>query len=59
GMPYKFITAATFRSFDDACNTIKAARSRLNWAQRYVNPGACKDFNEVLAIGYFEEQSIN
>ncbi|TKA69811.1 hypothetical protein B0A49_05860 [Cryomyces minteri] len=59
GMPYKFITAATFRSFDDACNTIKAARSRLNWAQRYVNPGVCKDFNEVLAIGYFEEQSIN
>lgn len=58
-MPYKFIAATESRSFDDACDAIKATRSRLNWAAKYVAKGDHKEFNEVLALGYFEKQAID
>jgi len=61
GMPYKFTGAASSHSFDDAPWAIKAARARLNWAAQQL-PFAGEDhieFNEVLALGYFENQAIN
>jgi hypothetical protein len=72
GMPYKFIAATASRSFKDAARPITATRSRLNWAASYLlshEPGAdsaavqtawkTREFNEVLALGYFEAQKIN
>ncbi|KAF1999059.1 hypothetical protein P154DRAFT_438020 [Amniculicola lignicola CBS 123094] len=67
GMPYKFIAATASKSFEGAARCITDTRSRLNWAARTIlgrqewerssnNPN---EFNEVLALGYFEEQKIN
>ena len=72
GMPYKFIAATVTRPFTGAARPIIATRSRLNWAASYLlsqKPGAdptavqtawkMREFNEVLALGYFEAQKIN
>lgn len=74
-MPYKFGAANINRnvSFDSspvAC--IPDARSRLNWAKEFVfamNRGQevegdgedsnAEQFNELLTLGYFEDQSID
>ncbi|KAH7366647.1 hypothetical protein BKA66DRAFT_536220 [Pyrenochaeta sp. MPI-SDFR-AT-0127] len=72
GMPYKFIAATASHSFEGAARPITATRSRLNWAAQLLLAQASgrraeemgaqwkeKDFNEVLALGYFEQQKIN
>ncbi|KAF1849111.1 uncharacterized protein K460DRAFT_330755 [Cucurbitaria berberidis CBS 394.84] len=72
GMPYKFIAATASQSFNDAARPITATRSRLNWAAKLLlalesNQSVDdiekgwkeKEFNEVLALGYFEQQKIN
>lgn len=62
GMPYKFIAATASHSFEGAARPITATRSRLNWAARHLLGPEHKDeeeFNEVLALGYFEAQKIN
>ncbi|KAK7515443.1 hypothetical protein IWZ03DRAFT_441940 [Phyllosticta citriasiana] len=59
GMPYKFIASTESRSFEDACKAIKDSRSRLNWAARQCVPGHGNEFNELLALGYFERQGID
>ncbi|KAK0645301.1 hypothetical protein DIS24_g8063 [Lasiodiplodia hormozganensis] len=61
GMPYKFIAATASRSFDTAAHSITATRSRLNWAARHcIGPeNHNKEFNELLALGYFEQQRIS
>lgn len=72
GMPYKFIAATASRPFDGAARPITSTRSRLNWAAKLLlaeengkgMDEVCqewqeKEFNEVLALGYFEEQKIN
>ncbi|CAN9477329.1 unnamed protein product [Alternaria alternata] len=72
GMPYKFIAATASRPFDGATRPITSTRSRLNWAAKLLlaeengksMDEVCqewqeKEFNEVLALGYFEEQKIN
>lgn len=59
GMPYKFVAATSSLGFDSACNAIKGTRSRLDWAARCVAGDAHTDFNELLALGYFEKQKIN
>jgi alkylated DNA repair dioxygenase AlkB len=73
GMPYKFIAATASHSFEHAARPINATRSRLNWAAKHLlsqeEPGKStdaiaqdwkpKEFNEVLALGYFESQKIN
>lgn len=59
GMPYKFIAATSSRSFDGAADAIKSTRSRLNWAARHITKEDHKEFNEVLALGYFEKQAID
>ena len=60
GMPYKFIANGESQSFDDAPEAIRAARSRLNWAQRvFINdPNGYQDFNEELVFAYLEGQKI-
>lgn len=62
GMPYKFIAATASHSFEGAARPITATRSRLNWAARYLLGSTHRpeeEFNEVLALGYFESQKIN
>jgi hypothetical protein len=62
GMPYKFIAATASRSFSSAARPITATRSRLNWAASHLLGNqipANEQFNEVLALGYFEAQKIN
>lgn len=72
GMPYKFIAATESRSFDNAARPITSTRSRLNWAAQLLlsqetdKPMAeiaedwkPQEFNEVLALGYFQGQKIN
>ncbi len=58
GMPYKYVAATESKSFEGACSAITSARSRLQWASRFVT-GEEIDFNEVLALGYFEKQAIS
>ncbi|KAI8938200.1 hypothetical protein NX059_005861 [Plenodomus lindquistii] len=72
GMPYKFIAAANSYPFENAARPITSTRSRLNWAARLLlapepptnppaqplSPYSHTDFNEVLALGYFEGQKI-
>ncbi|KAM0712083.1 hypothetical protein Q7P37_011177 [Cladosporium fusiforme] len=60
GMPYKFIASGDSKSFEDAPAAIRAARSRLNWAQSaFVNDQAgYQDFNEELVFAYMEDQKI-
>ena len=70
GMPYKFIAATSSRPFDGAARPITATRSRLNWAAKLLLAQESsqdsasgwskeREFNEVLALGYFESQKIN
>jgi hypothetical protein len=72
GMPYKFVAATQSHSFDGAARPITSTRSRLNWVAKYLlmhetgksmqevsEEWQDKEFNEVLALGYFQEQKIN
>lgn len=59
GMPYKFIAATASKSFDGAIHAITDTRSRLNWASKFIVKETHQEFNEVLALGYFEQQKIN
>ncbi|USP75200.1 hypothetical protein yc1106_02474 [Curvularia clavata] len=72
GMPYKFIAATQSHSFEEAARPITSTRSRLNWAARYLltheadlslqttnQEWKSREFNEVLALGYFEDQKIS
>lgn len=60
-MPYKYAVAVESESFEDCCQSIRSARSRLNWAGRYVAGSSRQhqEFNELLALGYFEKQAID
>lgn len=69
GMPYKFIAATASHSFAGAARPITTTRSRLNWAAKFLlsqeksansdSENTNHEFNEVLALGYFESQKIN
>lgn len=60
GMPYKFIASGGSRSFETAPEAIRAARSRLNFAQRELvnEPEGYQDFNEELVFAYYQGQMI-
>jgi hypothetical protein len=58
GMPYKFVASVDSSSFEAAPKAIQSARSRLNWARRFLVGEDSDEFNEVLAIGYMEKNSI-
>ena len=70
-MPYKFVAVTQSHSFDGAARPITSTRSRLNWAAKLLlsqDTGKSmqaisaswqdQEFNEVLALGYFQEQKI-
>ncbi|CAI6302955.1 unnamed protein product [Periconia digitata] len=73
GMPYKFIAATASSPFTESAAPITLARSRLNWAAQYLlskedtskslsmirDEWKPKEFNEVLALGYLEDQKIS
>lgn len=59
-MPYKYIVDVDSKSFGEAPSTIMKILQRLTWAGRQaVMDGSFKPFNELLAVGYFEEQRMN
>ncbi|KAI9843294.1 MAG: hypothetical protein M1837_006509 [Sclerophora amabilis] len=60
GMHYEYYVDVPSRSFDDSCDAIRSARTALNWAGRYVVGNQhFHEFNELLALGYFERQRMN
>lgn len=60
GMPYKFVANVESQSFEEAPAAIRAARARMNWAQRvFVDEKlGYQDFNEELVFGYLKSQKI-
>lgn len=72
GMPYKFAAATASHPFSAAPSSITHTRSRLNWAAKFLmtqeagvayaqieQEWGAKEFNELLALGYFEKQAID
>ncbi|KAI9756288.1 MAG: hypothetical protein M1815_003872 [Lichina confinis] len=60
GMPYKYIVSVDSKSFSEAHPTIMNVLHRLSWAaQKVVHDGSFTEFNELLAVGYFEDQRMN
>jgi len=59
-MPYKFIVAqGCSTALESAPAVIKNALGRMTWAGRHHAQGAhFEPYNEVLALGYFEESKI-
>lgn len=63
-MPYKYIVAVDSKSFSEAPQVIMDGLANLTWAGRKAvtdgAPGAMyQDCNELLALGYFEKQSMS
>ncbi|KAF2398106.1 hypothetical protein EJ06DRAFT_481066 [Trichodelitschia bisporula] len=58
GMPYKFLAAATTKSFVDAPRAIAVARTRMNWAAGLLVGDTFQEFNEILALAYMEKNKI-
>ncbi|TGO51579.1 hypothetical protein BCON_0158g00050 [Botryotinia convoluta] len=62
GAPYKFLVAHEANSFEDAPVPILQAMQRMTWAGRQAFSGKedaeFTPFNEVLALGYFENMHI-
>lgn len=58
-MPYKYVVDVNSKPFCEAPQPIISALHRLSWAgQTTVTDGTFKPFNELLTLGYFEEQKI-
>ncbi len=59
GMPYKYVVDVDSKPFAEAPMPIINALHRLTWAgQKTVNNGTFQPFNELLTLGYFEQQKI-
>lgn len=59
GMPYNYIVAVDSKPFKGAPKAIMNGLNRLTWAGKHtVGDTTFLQFNELLALGYFEEQSI-
>lgn len=59
GMPYKFVVTVDSKPFKGAPQVIMDGLNRLTWAGKHtVGDATFLQFNELLALGYFEEQSI-
>ncbi|KAF4547562.1 2OG-Fe(II) oxygenase-like protein 5 [Elsinoe fawcettii] len=62
GMPYKFVAKGASLPFESSPWPLTETRSRLNWASRLVLDdkfGKDQEFNELLTLGYFEQQNIH
>ncbi|MCJ1400048.1 hypothetical protein MMC11_003251 [Xylographa trunciseda] len=56
GMPYKYVVAVDSKGFNEAPAPIIDALKSLEWAARQsVHDNTFKSFNELLAVGYFED----
>lgn len=59
GMPYKYVVAVDSKSFGEAPKAILRALHRLTWAgEQAVTDGTFQKFNELLTVGYFQEQKM-
>lgn len=59
-MPYKYIAQQHSKSFGEAPETVLNALHRLSWAgDRTVKDHSFQKFNELLMVGYFEEQKMS
>ena len=59
-MPYKYVVEVDSKSFGGAPQPILDALQRLTWAgKRTVGDGTFREFNELLAVGYFEEGKMD
>ncbi|KAI9753079.1 MAG: sedoheptulose-7-phosphate:D-glyceraldehyde-3- phosphate transaldolase [Chaenotheca gracillima] len=65
GVHYEYYVDVPTRSFEESCQAVRAARTLLNWAGNDVVRNSdddsehFKEFNELLALGYFEKQKMN
>ena len=60
GMHYKYVVAVGSKSFKEAPLPVIDALHRLNWAAEHsVGGDQFKEFNELLAVGYFEGSAMN
>ena len=54
-----YVVPQDSKPFRDAPDVIMKGLNRMTWAgRRTVTDGSFKDFNELLALGYFEKQKI-
>jgi hypothetical protein len=59
-MPYKYVVEVDSRSFAEAPPLVLNVLRRLSWAAREaLGSEPMQQFNEMLAVGYFEEQKMN
>ncbi|CBF75024.1 predicted protein [Aspergillus nidulans FGSC A4] len=61
GAPYKYVVSVDSRGFSEACDPVLRALGRLTWATKNAvrsQGGNTYDPNELLLLGYFEEQKI-
>ena len=59
-MPYKYVVSVKSQSFKDAPPIIMNVVNRLIWAgKKIVTDGTWKQFNELLCLGYMEQQAIS
>ena len=54
-MPYKYVMAVQSTPFTQAPQPILAALQRLRWAGQRIGQTREQEFNEMLAVGYFED----
>lgn len=58
-MPYKYVVAVDSKSFREAPREVLRALHRLTWAgEQCVTDGSFRKFNELLTVGYFQEQKM-
>ncbi len=60
-MPYKYIVAVDSKPFSEAPDLILNVLHRLQWAAgqtHAADDGSFTGFNELLAVGYLEEQKM-
>lgn len=59
GLPYKFVAAPDSKGFSEAPPAILDALNHLTWAgQDAIQDGSYRPFNELLCLGYMENQKI-
>ncbi|KAI9814327.1 MAG: hypothetical protein M1832_005907 [Thelocarpon impressellum] len=59
GMPYKYVVDVDSKSFGEAPEVVLSALNRLTWAgEQSSTDHDFKYYNELLTLGYFEEQKI-
>lgn len=59
GLPYKYVVKIPTRAFSEAPPAIMDALNHLDWAgQNAIKDGSYQRFNELLCLGYMEQQKI-